>query len=115
MNLFDKLKDYGINAEEGLARFMGNEGLYTRMLKKLPHEIEKYEVLSFMDSGDFKTALENAHTLKGVSGNLSVIPLYEAYDKIVKLLRAGNNEEARSVMEGLLPVQKDVVECINAD
>lgn len=115
MNLLEKLKDYGINAEEGLARFMGNEGLYTRMLKKLPHEIESHGVLPFMESGDFKTALENAHALKGVSGNLSVVPLYEAYDDIVKLLRAGDNEEARAVMEGLLPVQKDVVECINAD
>jgi HPt (histidine-containing phosphotransfer) domain-containing protein len=66
-------------------------------------------VLPYLKEGDFEKALENAHTMKGITGNLSLTPLFNAYSEVVSLLRAGDNEKARSIVEGILPTQEDMV------
>ena len=64
------------------------------------------------DGTDYNEVIEKTHALKGVAGNLSITPLYEAYTKIVDLLRAGKPEEARPVLAQILPVQEEIVACI---
>lgn len=114
MDILEELKELGADVDEGLGRFMKNEGLYKRMLAKLPSNIEKLEVLSFIEAGDAQTALSNAHTLKGVTGNLSLTPLYKAYTDIVALFRADKPEEAKARLLEVLPIQEKIVACINA-
>lgn len=115
MNFLEELKGLGADVDDALNRFMNNEGLYKRMLAKLPLNIEKLEVLSFIESGDTKTALENAHTLKGVMGNLSLTPLYKAYTDIVASFRADKPEEAKAILLEAMPVQEKIIACINAN
>ncbi len=112
MALLDELKELGSNVGEGLERFMGNAALYERMLHKLPDTVQKTDVWGAFANGDLKTAEEQAHALKGATGNLSVTPLYEGYTKVVDLLRAGQAEEAKAVYDGLVPVQEQVIACI---
>ncbi len=113
MELLEQLRELGVNTDEALARFMNNEDLYKRMLLKFPPNIEKLEVLPFIESGDYKTALANAHTIKGVTGNLSLTPLYTAYSEIVSLFRADKPEEAKKLLLETLPVQDKIIACIN--
>lgn len=115
MDILEELRELGADIDEALDRFMKNEALYKRMLGKLPAHIEKLEVLSFIEAGDNKTALENAHTLKGVTGNLSLMPLFEAYTDIVALFRAEKPREAKARLLEILPVQEKIVECIKAN
>ncbi len=112
MALLDELKELKVNTDEAILRFMNNSSLYERMLLKLPPNIEKLEVLSFIEAGDFKTATENAHTIKGMVGNLSVTPLYTAYTEIVNLLRADKPDEAKALLVETLPVQEEINACI---
>lgn len=112
MDLLTELKELGVKTDEALVRFMNNAALYERMLLKFPPNIEKLEVLSYIDSGDYDTAVTNAHTIKGVVGNLSLTPLYTAYTEIVNLLRAGNPEGARQMLVETLPIQEQIVSCI---
>ena len=44
-----------------------------------------------------------------MTGNLSLTPLYEAYTKIVDLLRMGNVEEANRIYLEVLPVQEEIL------
>ncbi|MGN0614232.1 MAG: Hpt domain-containing protein [Porcipelethomonas sp.] len=113
----EELKSLGINLDDALERFMGKQSLFDRMLKKLPKAVKDYEVLEYFISKDYDTAVANAHTLKGVTGNLSVTPLYEAYTQIVNDLRAGNPDKAQKLLEDILPVQEKIVSYIeeNAD
>ena len=113
MDILTELKNFGVDIDDAMNRFMNNEGLYKKMLLKLPPNIEKLPVLSLIETGDNEGALANAHTLKGIMGNLSITPLYEGYTKIVDLFRAGKPQEAQSVLESILPVQEDIVACIN--
>lgn len=113
VDIITELKALGANIDEAMNRFMNNKELYQKMLLKLPPNIEKLPVLSLIETGDNEGALANAHTLKGIMGNLSITPLYEGYTKIVDLFRAGKPQEAQSVLESILPVQEDIVACIN--
>jgi HPt (histidine-containing phosphotransfer) domain-containing protein len=112
MEMIEKLKGLGIDADDAMKRFMNNEALYVKMLGKLPKAVGEQKVLNLMESGDYEGALASAHTLKGVMGNLSVTPLYRAYDKIVQLLRAGKNSEAKAAVEEISTLQSEIIACI---
>lgn len=112
MSLSDDMRNLGANVDDALSRFMGNEALYLRMLAKLPKAIEESEVMPCFEEGDKEGALAKAHTLKGVTGNLSVTPLFDAYSEIVSLLRSDNVEEAKAKLEAILPKQAEIIETI---
>ncbi len=112
MDMISELQELGINTEEALKRFSGNSSLFIRMIKKFPASAEGLEVLSYMKEGDYATAVSNAHTLKGVTGNLSITPLYAAYTEIVNLLRSNEPDKALKTLEDILPVQEKILECI---
>lgn len=112
MSLFDELKALGVDVDGGLKRINGNEKLYTKLLGSFTKSIDTYHVDTGFDGNDYNDIIEKTHAIKGVSGNLSITPVYESYTKIVDLLRAGKPEEARAVLEAILPVQEKIVECI---
>lgn len=108
MGMIEELKEAGINTDEALKRFMNNEALYEKMLRKLPNSMNGKQVLEKIDADDVNGAIETAHTLKGVLGNLSITPLFEAYTDIVTLLRQDKPQEARKIVEDNLPVEEKV-------
>ena len=66
-----KLLGAGVDPDSALERFMGNEGLYLRFAGRFLEDRNYEELLKAMEKGDTKAAFAAAHTLKGVSGNLS--------------------------------------------
>ena len=112
MDYIDELKALGVNVDDALSRFMGNSALYVRMLGKLPKAVNDAPVMVCFEENRLDDAVANAHTLKGVMGNLSVTPLYEGYTKIVNYLRAGQPEPAKAELERILPIQKQIIDCI---
>ena len=112
MSLLEELKALGSNVDEGLERFMGNAALYERMLRTLPGMLKKTDVGEAFAAGNMTDAMEKAHALKGVTGNLSITPLYEGYTKVVDYLRAGREDLAKAVFDEIAPVQEKVIECI---
>lgn len=112
MSLLDEMKELGVNVDEGLKRFMGNSSLYERMFGSFVKMINKSLVDPDFDANDYQEVIEKAHAIKGATGNLSITPLYEAYSEIVSLLREDKPEEAREVLKNILPVQAEIVSCI---
>jgi len=112
MNLLDELRELGADIPDGMKRFANNAALYEKMLKKFPAAAAGLPVETYFASGDTDTALANAHTLKGMTGNLSLTPLYTAYTDIVALLREGKPDQARNILNDILPVQEQFIRCI---
>ncbi len=112
MGLIDELVKLGADREDALNRYMGKAELYERMLKKYIKAVDDAGVKGWFEKNDFENALASAHSLKGVSGNLSLMPLYHAYCEIVRLLRAGENEKAKAEYMNMLPVEEDIISCI---
>ena len=114
MSLFDELRELGVDVDGGLKRINNNEKLYTRLLGSFVKAINTYNVQPDYSSTDYNEVIEKAHAIKGTSGNLSITPVYEAYTKIVDLLRAGEPETARPILEEVLPIQQKIVACIES-
>lgn len=112
MSLLEELKTLDVDVDGGLKRINGNETLYIKLLGSFTKSVVTYKVDADFDGNDYNDIIEKAHAIKGVSGNLSITPVYEAYTKIVDLLRAGKPEEARPILKDILPVQEKIVACI---
>ena len=78
MDLISELKKLGANTDEALVRFMNNSDLYVKMLGKFPAAVKDADVSAHFDAKDYEAAVSTAHTLKGVTGNLSLTPLFKA-------------------------------------
>ena len=112
MDLLTELQALGVNTQEAVERLNNNSAFYIKMLGKFTGELENHEVMSYIESGALEKAVTNAHTLKGLTGNLSLTPLYKAYTDIVAFLRANDPEKAKQLLTDTLPIQSDIVACI---
>ena len=84
----EKLKEFGVDTDEGLNRCMNMEAFYFKMIKMgLANEyFDKLEVE--LKNADIAAAFESAHALKGVVGNLAISPIYKPLSDITEKLRA---------------------------
>ena len=88
-NFLNELKSIGIDVDSTLERFMNNEGLYKKFLLKFPNDNNIDILMEQIKNKDYSVAATTAHTLKGVTGNLGLTPLYEKVTGIVNDLRNG--------------------------
>ena len=88
MLTLDKLKEFGADTSEGLARCMSNEDFYLKMVGMGIGD-ERFETIKdVLEKKDWDAAFEMAHALKGVLGNLALTPIYEPMSEMTELLRA---------------------------
>lgn len=97
-NMRECFEQYGMDYQTTMERFLNNEAMYLRLLGKLFPNNELQRLGAALETGDKSGAFEAAHTLKGVSGNLGLTPLYEAVCALVEPLRAGEEREDYSVL-----------------
>ena len=97
------LARYGIDYAEAMERFCGNESLFA------PH-VDALEAA--MASGDAAAAEREAHSLKGVAGNLSFVRLYDLAARVTDALRANDIDSARTLMPDLRESHVAVLEAL---
>lgn len=91
MLTIDNLKAAGANTDEGLARCLGKEEFYLRMVR-MALEDDSYEKLAeAVRSGNLQEGFEKAHSLKGVLSNVALTSLAEPVIEITEELRAQND------------------------
>lgn len=112
LSMLNELKALGVDTDSAVARMNGNENLYIRMLGKFLDMMKNTTIPAEFTVDDCEDLAEVAHAVKGTSGNLSITPIYEAYSEITELLRQKKAEEAKAVLLKTLPVQKDILDCI---
>lgn len=110
------LQSAGVLVEQALERFMGNEALMERFLKKFPSDPSFSALETALNAGDQDGAFRAAHTLKGVCGNLSLDRLYRLVSEQVEYLRApGDLAAAMGMMEELRRVYEETCRAIEQD
>ena len=82
-----KLTEAGIDYDEGLHRFAGNEQIYEKFLKKAFDGMIMEKLNGEIENKDYEKAVKTAHELKGITGNLSMNSLYEKLALLVNELR----------------------------
>ena len=71
-----------IDQEDGKKRVMNNAKLYAKLLGKFKDETNLDPIFAALDAGNYEEAQGLAHTIKGITANLSIKDLNE---KIVEL------------------------------
>jgi HPt (histidine-containing phosphotransfer) domain-containing protein len=66
-----------IDMEDGLKRVMNNKKLYTRLLSKFKSGTDLQALTAAVAAGDYEKAEIEAHTIKGIAGNLSLTELFK--------------------------------------
>ena len=79
----EKLKAYGVDYENAVKRFAGNEALYERFLKKLTEDNHLAIGEQAMKEERYEDVLEAVHALKGVAGTLGMTELFQAASVVV--------------------------------
>ena len=83
----EKLKSLGCNVEEGLQRCMNNETFYLMLVDKFLKTTDLNKLHDALVNKDLEEAFKEAHSLKGVAGNLSLTPLFNVLVEMVEPLR----------------------------
>ena len=93
-------------------RFMGNEALYKKFLFRLPENTLMAELEQHLAENNLEDAFKDAHTMKGMFGNLSLNKLMNASSKLTETLRAKQFPE-ESELEELRNAYKAALNAVN--
>ncbi len=89
-----ELQKNGADVKSALHSFMGKEEMYEKYLVKFLVEDPNYDnLMSSLESKNYEEAFRCAHTLKGVSINLGLLPFYEKVSRLTEILRGKEPEE----------------------
>ena len=85
--IIDDLKEYGVDTETALNRCVNNEGLFLKLINKIP-EMEEFDKLKeSIEAKDLDSAFSYAHAIKGNVANLEITPIKEPVSEMTELLR----------------------------
>ena len=99
----------GFDVEGAMKRFMNNEALYLKCLKKMLNDTNIKELRSAYDSGDCENAFKAAHSIKGFVSNLGIETLHQQIHPMVECLRCGSlpaNEELEQFEQAYQTIYK---------
>lgn len=101
MSTMENIASYGIDYDDAMDRFGGNVDLYKRLALKYLDDAHFAGCVAAMTVGDYDQAYREAHSLKGVAGNLSFSHLYDVASMICKDLREGEPVSASRLLPDL--------------
>lgn len=82
-----------VDVEDGIKRVMGNEDLYFKLLGDFVHQARSQEnrIYRHIEDGEFTQASEEAHTIAGSAGNLSIIGLRRSAKQLQNALNVSTD------------------------
>lgn len=88
MLTIDELKALGADTNDGIARCMGKEDFYLRMVKLALSDDSFEKMKEAVLAGNLDEGFERAHAMKGILANVSLTSLYEPVAAMTEDLRA---------------------------
>jgi len=104
----EKLKAFGANTAEGVARCMNSEAFYLRMVDKAMSDANYGKLETAIHTGDKDAAFEAAHALKGVLSNLSLTPILDPVVEITELLRSRADADYDAILLRILAKKREL-------
>ncbi len=110
----DKAAQAGIDYNQAMDRFGGNDALYAQLAVKFLDEPHFSALDQALSAHDLDAAQREAHSLKGVAGNLSFTELYQLSCTIYDALREADLQAARALMPQAREAYERVQEALRA-
>lgn len=102
----------GIDVNQGVHRFNENKEMYEEFLMKFPQDKCFGNLEDAIQKKDIKKAFEASHSLKGISGNLSLVQLHADLIPLVEGLRAGSMDNVEELMIPIRSSYKQVMDAL---
>jgi len=88
----DNFEKAGFDVVGSIRRFAGNEALYEKHVFKFIDDKIYNSLAKAVSESNREDAFRDAHTLKGISGNLGLNPLFNPVSVLVGALREENSQ-----------------------
>ena len=111
MITIEKLNGYGADTKDGLARCLGMEEFYLKLVNTMLNDENFDKLDAAIEEGEVKKAFEAAHALKGTLGNLSITPLLEP---VVEMTERFRHAEEMVDVSDVLPQYREALEKFRA-
>lgn len=108
-----KLEQAGVNVNTVLERFMNNDALLEKFLKKFTDDKNYKTLLEAVATHNEQAAFTSAHTLKGVSANLSLESLQRVVSEQTEYFRAGDWDKGAAMMPAVTEEYEKITAVIN--
>ncbi len=84
----------GIDVASGLTRVAGNQKLYKDLLQKfvLKNKDTSEQIRTALDEGEYQHAMNLAHTIKGISGNIAANQVFAAAKELESAIKQGKKD-----------------------
>jgi len=106
------LKNAGIDCLAGIRRFAGNTALYEKYLKKFVDDENLSLAKKAMEEKNYEDVLRYIHTLKGITGNLSMIELFDSCAELVTIVRDKDYNRADEIFDKICLINSNICESI---
>ena len=80
-----------VDLDDALSRIGGNMSLYKRLLERFISGNQYEELVRVLQSGNVEDAVRQAHSLKGVSANLSLVKIRMLSIELEQLIKDGDD------------------------
>ena len=94
MDIDVSIKEY-IDVNDALNRIGGNEGLYKKLLTRFIEGNYLDAICDAINKGDIEESARAAHTLKGVSANLSLVKIQSISLDLEHSFKDGSDHSAK--------------------
>lgn len=112
MNKFLKLEEWGADIDTALIRFAGDEKLYLECVEIFISDEAFMKLKDAMKRKSFSDAFIQAHTLKGVAGNLGLNPLFNSISELVEKLRYEDYENINQFYSNVMKYYQEFIEIV---
>jgi len=104
---------WGVDWDEILDRFMGNEDLIAKFMFKFLNDQSMNDLTKYLNEGNVTEAFKAVHTLKGVGANLGLKGFLTPVKELTEILRAGSMEGYEEKYEEIKPKYEALITILN--
>lgn len=97
----------GADYEQILGRMMGMEAIIKKFLKKFLQDPTFESMVAAVEHGSCEEIFIAAHTMKGIAGNLELLPLYKASSALTELTRSGTCGDKQVIADSFSQVSAE--------
>ncbi len=100
---------WGVDWNEILDRFMGNEDLIARFMFKFLNDQSMNDLTKYLAEGNVSEAFKAVHTLKGVGANLGLKGFLTPVCELTEILRAGTMDGYEEKYNQIKPKYEELI------
>lgn len=108
-----ELIEWGVDWDEILDRFMGNEDLIAKFMFKFLNDQSMNDLTACLGEGNVQGAFKAVHTLKGVGANLGLKGFLTPVCELTEILRAGSMDGYEEKYDQIKPKYDALIDILS--